>query len=344
MMDQLKQRQQEVLGMIVDTYVKTINPVGSRTIARHFREELSPATIRNEMQDLEALDYITHPHTSAGRVPTNKGYRYYVDHLLSSPGIDPRHAEWINQELLKQIDNVETLIERTSKILSTLSEYAAIVSFPSFEELILKRVELTPIGRQSVLIVWVAENGFVQDRVIDMHEELLEEDIEHLNRFLNQELKGILLSGVKTYLARKLEEAHDSLRVLYETAQKVVSAGFPELSRKRICVEGVHQVLAQPEFQNWEKTKRFLKVFDEKDSLSNLVEISPRSSGLRIQIGAEHRCEDIWDCSVVSTEYFINRKPAGTLGILGPRRMSYARAAALVMYMAQRFDEIWEEW
>ena len=231
-MDQHKKRKQEVLGMIVDTYVKTISPVGSLTIAKGFREELSSATIRNEMQDLEALEYITHPHTSAGRVPTDKGYRYYVNHLIPDSRIDLRHMEFIDQEILRQINNMETLIERTSKILSTISEQAAIVSFPSFEDLVLKRIELTSLGRQSLLIVWVAENGFIQDRVIDMYEEIPEEDLEHLNRFLNQELKGMLLSGARDHLTQKLAEAHDSLHKLYETARKIVSAGFPELSGK----------------------------------------------------------------------------------------------------------------
>ena len=249
-MEDLKERQKEVLRIIVSTYVKSVNPVGSRTIAKSYKNELSPATIRNEMHDLEERDYIKQPHTSAGRVPTDKGYRYYVDHLMPEPKVPPHVASLVAREYRDRIDNIETLIERTSKILSTLSEQAGLVVFPAFEGLALKRVELTSLGRQHLLMVWVTNNGFVQNRVMDMKEEIPEEELVRINRFLNQELGGMLLEQVKPYLIEKLEHAHDSLRTLCQIAYSIVFESFPKMEQRRLSMEGSRYILEQPEFQD----------------------------------------------------------------------------------------------
>lgn len=343
-MEELKERQKEVLRIIVSTYVKTINPVGSRAIAKYYQNELSPATIRNEMHDLEEREYIAQPHTSAGRVPTDKGYRYFVDHLISEGGVAPYVAALVAREYRERMDNVEALIERTSKILSALSEQAGLVMFPMFEELVLKRIDLTWLGRQHLLAVWVAHNGFVQNRVVDMKEEIPSEELVRINRFLNQELGGMLLAQVRRYLTQKLERAHDSLRSLYQAAGTIVSESFPRMEQRRLSLEGSRYVLEQPEFQNWEKSRRLFKTLEAKDFLMDLVQGDPEREGVQVRIGLEHHCEDIWDCSFVTARYQVNQKPVGTLGILGPRRMPYERMIALVDFVSRRFGEALEQW
>ena len=247
-MDHLKDRQKEVLGMIVDTYVETVSPVGSQTIARCYRNTLSPATIRNEMQELEELDYITHPHTSAGRVPTDKGYRYYVDHLMA-PKVRECDIKLITQEYQDPTENMEKLVERTSKILSLVSEQ---VSF-------------------------------------------------------------VICSG-------------------------------EELAFQRVALTGLANILGQPEFHDWEKSKRLFQTLDAKEIFFNLTRPMIHEKGPRIYIGEEHRCRDIWDCSIVTSEYWVGEKQVGVLGILGPRRMPYARMVSLVDYVADRFEEMLEQW
>ena len=167
-MRDLTERQEQILKIIVSTYVKSVNPIGSMTITKYYSEELSPATIRNEMHNLEERSYIRQPHTSAGRVPTDKGYRYFVDHLIGETKVAPHVAALVAREYRERMDNMETLIERTSKILSTFSDQAGLVLFPAFEQLVLKRIELAPFGRQRLLVVWVVDHGFVQNQAIDM--------------------------------------------------------------------------------------------------------------------------------------------------------------------------------
>ncbi len=345
-MEDLKERQKEVLRIIVSTYVKSVNPVGSRTIAQHYRNELSPATIRNEMHDLEERDYIQQPHTSAGRVPTDKGYRYFVDHLMSESKVPPHVAALVAREYRNQMDNVETLIERTSQILSTLSEQAGLVIFPTFEGLVLKRLELTSLGRQHLLVVWVTDNGFVQNRVINMKEEIPEEELTRITRFLNQELKGLLLEEVQPHLAKKLEEVQDSLRAICHMARSIVIESFPKTEQRRLSVEGSRYILEQPEFQNWEKSRQLFKTLETREFLADLVEerLGEQSSGVQVKIGLEHHCEDIWDCSFVTAHYRVNQRTVGTLGILGPRRMEYDKIISLVDFVSRRFGEALEQW
>ncbi len=343
-MNILRERQKELLGMIVDTYVETVNPVGSGTIAKRFRKALSPATIRNEMHGLEEREFITHPHTSAGRIPTDKGYRYYVDHLMPAPRVTSRETAFILNEYRKRMDNMETLIERTSRILSTLSEQAGFIVFPSFEESVLKRLEITPLGSHHLLVVWVTRNGFIQDRVIDMKEEIPEEELARLNSFLNQELSGLVLSEIKPRLSAKLKTAKDSLRSLYETAVSIVSAGFPQAAQKKLSIEGSGNILQQPEFQDWDKSKRLFRTLEAKSSLLNVIESGPNTGRVTIHIGIEHQCQDLWDCSVITAQYFVDDRKLGVLGILGPRRMPYGRVVSLVDYVSRCFGEALEQW
>ena len=343
-MSDLKGRQREILRIIVRSYIKTVNPVGSGAIAKELQNEISSATIRNEMHGLEEEGFIRQPHTSAGRMPTDRGYRYYVDHLMPEPSVPLHVVALVAREYRSRIDNVETLVERTSKILSTLSEQAGLVTFPVFEGLMLKHVELTWLGRGHLMVVWVAENGFIQNRVIDMKEEVPEEELTRIARFLNQELSGMLLAEIKPYLIQKLEQAQDSIHHLYQMANSIVSESFPKTEQIRLAVEGARYILEQPEFQDWEKSRRLFKMIEAREPILDLVQSRPEHEGVHVQIGSEHHCDDIWDCSFVTTQYRLKQRSVGTLGILGPRRMPYERIISLVDYVSRRFGEALEQW
>src|SRR3989338_6949488 len=241
------------------------------------------------MHDLEEQAYITQPHTSAGRVPTDKGYRYYVDHLMPEPKVAPHVAALVAREYRERIDNIETLIERTSKIISTLSEQASLIVFPTFEELILKRIELASLGRQHLLVVWVTDSGLVQNQVMDMKEDIPVEELARISRFLNQELTGMLLAEVRPYLVENLQRTQDSLLTLYQMAHPIVSESFPKTKQKRMAVEGSHYILEQPEFQDWEKSRRLFTMLETKGVLSDLVCGDSNCPGVRVQIGLEHQ-------------------------------------------------------
>ena len=340
----LTERQKNILRIIVGTHVKTIMPVGSQAISKFFEDKLSSATIRNEMHDLEERGFIKQPHTSAGRIPTDQGYRFYVDHLMSETSVPPHVATLVAREFRERMDNLDTLIERTSKVLSSLSEQAGIVVFPTFEGLSLKRIELTLLSKRHLLVVWVVSNGVVQNKVIDLKEEIPQAEIERINRFLNEELSGVLMSDVIPHLSQKFNEAKDALKSLYRNAHIIVRDSFPKSSVRRIALEGSRYILDQPEFQDWEKSKRLFKMLEEREFLMDLVQSNGSGEGVRVQIGLEHHCEDIWDCSVVTAKYHVNQKIVGALGILGPRRMPYEKVISLVDFVSRRFSEALEQW
>ncbi len=342
-MTHLTDRQNDVLRIIVGTYVKTVTPVGSRTIARSYQDALSPATIRNEMHDLEEKGFIKQPHTSAGRIPTDQGYRYYVDHLILETALPPHVAALVAREYRERMDNIETLFERTSKILSSLSEQAGLVVFPNFEGLTLRRIELTPLSNQRLLVVWVTSNGFVQNKMISLKESIPQIEFERINRVLNEELSGALMFEVRNRLIRKLK-IENSLHHLYQHAHAILQECMPTSQSKRLALEGSSHILDQPEFQDWEKSRRLFKTLEEREFLTDLVQSTLHHDGVSVQIGLEHHCEDIWDCSFVTAQYRVNEKIVGALGVLGPRRMPYERVISLVDYISRRFGEALEQW
>lgn len=346
---ELTNRQNGILKIIVGMYVKTVTPVGSRTISQCYQDALSPATIRNEMHDLEEKGYIKQPHTSAGRIPTDKGYRCYVDSLDTDTSVAPHVASLIAREYRERMDNMETLFERTSKILSSFSEQAGLVVFPMFEGLTLKRIELTALSPKHLLVVWVTSNGFVQDKIISLKEEIPSADLERINRLINEKLSGVLLSeirstGVLQYASTEKEDVSNPSMRLYKTANRIIADSLPDVHDRRLALEGSRLVLDQPEFHDWEKSRMLFKTLEAKDFLTDLVETSSHAEGVHVQIGLEHHCENIWDCSFVTAEYRVHQKRMGTLGVLGPRRMPYERVIALVDYVSRRFGEALEQW
>lgn len=263
---------------------------------------------------------------------------------MPEPKVAPHVAALVAREYRDRIDNLETLIERTSQILSSLSEQAGLVVFPTFEELVLKHVEITSLGGRQLLVVWISDKGWVQSQVIDLEETIPAGELARISRFLNQELAGMVLEQIQPYLAAQLKQAQDSLHTLCRMAQTIVCESFPKMKPRRMAIEGSRYVLDQPEFQDWEKSRRLFKVLETKDKLSNLVCGDSERAGVQVQIGIEHHCEEIWDCSVVAAQYQINQRTVGAVGVLGPRRMQYERVVSLVDYVSRRFSEVLEQW
>lgn len=338
----LTDRQNDILRIIVSLYIKTVAPVSSGTIAKFYHDALSPATVRHEMHDLENQGFIQQPHTSAGRIPTDKGYRQYVDHLMHETTVPPHVAVLVAREYRERMDNVETLFDRTSKILSSLSEQAGLVVFPTCDGLTLKRIELTQLSNKHLLVVWVASNGFVQNKIIDLHS-IPAADLERINRALNEELSGVFMSQLRDRLTDKLG-TQNSLHGLYQSAQVIVNESLPTLQTRRLALEGSRFILDQPEFHDWEKSRRLFKTLEEKEFLTDLVQTNSNREGVHVQIGLEHQCQDIWDCSFVTAQYRVHEQVVGSLGVLGPRRMPYDRVISLVDYMSRRLSEALEQW
>jgi heat-inducible transcriptional repressor len=342
--ENLTRRQRDLLGVIVATHVKTGKPVGSGTLAKHCEGEVSSATIRNEMHLLEELDLVTQPHTSAGRAPTDKGYRYYVDHLMLEQNLAPHVASVVAREYRSECENIESLVSRTSRLLSDFSAQVGFVTFPDFGSLVLKRIELSWVKQGHLLVVLVAGNGFVQNRVIQTDQNIPMEDLQRISRFLNQALEGIFLDEVSQYLDRYVDEQGEGPKHLYRVARSIVLEFLPRELQRKISLEGSRHVFEQPEFRSAEKSKRLFRALEEREPLLDLIETDMNRDGVQVHIGLENECEDIQDCSFVVTRYRLNQRTVGGLGVIGPRRMPYGDIVSLVDFVSRRLGEALEQW
>ena len=339
-MNRLTERQQKILAIIVNDYVETASPVGSKTISDRFHRDVSPATIRNDMARLEELGFITHPHTSAGRVPTDLGYRFFVDSLLPVQSIDTAEAGVIAWEYRQKVKGIEELIERTSRILSFLTEQASLVLYPTQKELMLKRIELIPYSHSHLLVIWATTTGIVQNKMVDMEELIPEEELFRLNRFLNAELSGKYFSEISGYLRDKLSSVKDSLLRQYRWAHEVASRAFQLEEEKRLYLAGSRFILKQPEFQeDAARTRTLFRILETKEMLRQAFDQDLTLGEVRVQIGSENRAREFDDYTLISTQYRCQNKPLGTLGILGPKRLPYARMISLVDFVARRLSD-----
>ena len=342
-MENLTERQKEILAIIVDTYVESACPIGSKTVVEKYLTHVSSATIRSEMVLLEEGGYITHPHTSAGRIPTDKGYRYYVDSLLKTKPVDPSEAGLIAHEYRQKIKTIEELIERTSKILSFLTEQAGLVLYPSQKELMLKRIELISYRRGHLLVIWATTSGIVRNKLIDMEEQIPEEELARLNHFLNTELPGKRFEEIGSYLEICFANAKDSLARQYSRAQEITSRTFELEEEPKLCLDGSRFVLKQPEFRNnTPKAKVFFRALETHEALREVFQENLLPGEVHVRIGSENSQKEIWDCALVTTQYHFQNRSLGMLGVFGSKRMPYAHIIPLVDYVARRFSEALE--
>ncbi len=340
-LDHLSGRQKQILEIIINDFVETASPVGSKTVSDEISFDVSAATIRNEMAYLEEIGLITHPHTSAGRVPTDKGYRYFVDSLnTKNRSVDTSQTGLIAWEYRQKVKSIEELIERTSKLLSFLTEQAGIILSPSQKELVLKRVELIPYSQTHFLVVWVSTTGVVQNKMVEMDEEIPVEELLRLTRFINSELHGRNFSEVTDFLQMKLAAVKDSLFKEYKAAFEIASRIFQASAERRLYLDGSRFVLKQPEFQeDTRKARTFFQILETKQTLREACERDFEPGEVRVQIGSENESEDIWDFTLITTQYRCQNQPLGTLGVLGPKRMPYGRIIPLVDFIARRLSD-----
>ena len=342
-MDTVTERQKEILAIIINGYVETVCPVGSKTIAEKFDSEISSATIRNDMVDLERIGFVTHPHTSAGRVPTDRGYRFFVNSILRIKSVDSAEAGLIAHEYRQKVRSIEELIERTTRILSFLTEQAGLVLYPSQKALVLKRIELIPYGHAHLLVVWAMATGIVQNTIVDMEELIPNEELDRLNRFLNAELCGKCFSEIHDFLQEKLPHVQQSLRLGYRLATEIAERVFQCDKERKFYLDGSRYVLKQPEFQEDAlKARTFFRALETRETLRLAFDQNLAQGEVRVQIGTENQQKDMWDCSLVTTQYYFQNRALGALGILGPKRMPYARVISLVDCIARRFSDALE--
>ncbi|MGB8953914.1 MAG: heat-inducible transcriptional repressor HrcA [Tumebacillaceae bacterium] len=332
----LTDRQKAILQILVDDYIRSAEPVGSRTLSKRSDLTISPATIRNEMADLEELGYLEQPHTSAGRVPSQKGYRFYVDHLLKPLAASSDDVDSLRRGFVNKMDQMEQVVQQTATILSSLTNYTSIVLGPQMFTTTLRHITLVPLQDRSAVAIIVADNGHVENRKVSVPEGIPVEMIQRFVEVLNRKLTGVPLHKLKqqlhTEVARELNRYSEQFDGMMMLLNEMLTPQEDQASR--VYLGGTTMILNQPEFRDVDKLKPLLNMFEQTDDLLQALGDPSNGSGIIVRIGQENALETIHECSLITASYAIDGQPVGTIGVLGPTRMDYGRVIAVMEYLS----------
>ena len=337
----LTDREELILQAVVHLYITDAEPVGSRAVVKRFDLDISPATVRNVMADLEETGYIHQVHTSSGRVPTDKGYRYYVDFLMNVQEVTQAERARFDDDLSEKLNNADEILKQTSSLLAMISHQAGIVEIPDPKVALVNRVDLMPISASQAALL-VADNfGRVQTMVLPWNHPMDDSLHIRLNNFLNEQLRGISVSSLPTTIQTKLQAFADEQRKLAEMAVQLLN-NISGTAAEQLYLSGATQLFEQPEFHDVEKAQAVFGLLDERDRVVELLHngIMRGKSSSRVVIGSEDLEHGLEEISVVSAPYTVDDKTVGMIGVLGPRRMSYSRLTGIVEYTASKLGAI----
>lgn len=339
--EELNQREKAILRSIVQQFILTATPVGSRNITKKYDIGFSPATVRNIMADLEDSGYINHPHTSAGRVPTDKGYRYYVDSLMDIEKLNAKEKSLIESSIAQVTDETDELIKVTSKLLSSITNQIACVTYPNLESGILEKIQIISLTSTRILVVISIKSGLVKTITMELDTEMKESQIESVQILLNEKLSGLSLAEIRSTFKERLVDVVDDQRPIIRLFIDSVDKLFKDdVKTDRLIVTGAKNIIQQPEFENPENFQSIVELIEDKDVIIHIMEKSSESKKeeVFISIGSENVEKKLKDYSFVSKEYKFG-ETSGTLGIIGPKRMEYSRIVAIVDYIAKVLSE-----
>ena len=332
-------RKAVILKAIIKNYMETGEPVGSRTISKLPELNLSSATIRNEMSDLEEMGYILQPHTSAGRIPSDKGYRFYVDEILREKQIE---TDEFKELMFKRVDRLETLLKQLAKIIARDTNYAAMISGPSIHSNKVKFLQLSKIDRFKLLLVTVAEGNIINNRIIDIDSEISDCEILNLNLLINSSLNGLTIEEINLGIMNKLRADAGVYGDIVDKVLREVAAVFESATDNlEIYTSGTTNIFKYPEISDREKASRLVNAFEEKDKLKEILSDVNEGceNGVKVYIGNEVPVSDMKDLSVVTANYEIGEGLRGTIGIVGPKRMDYEKVLKTIRTVMASLDE-----
>ena len=323
----LDDRAKTLLKTLVERYIAEGQPVGSRTLSRASGLELSPATIRNVMADLEDMGLIVSPHTSAGRIPTARGYRLFVDTMLTAQPLDPVVADQIGAPL--QPDQPQRVIANAANLLSSLSRFVGVVTAPR-KPSIFHHIEFMRLSERRVLMILVAPDGDVQNRVIHTAQDYTQAQLVEASNYLTQHYAGLTIEAVRERLQREVDALRSEIGALMQAAVQAGSEAHAEV-QEQVVISGERNLLTVRDFaSDMDSLRKLFDVFEHKTQLMRLLEVTSRAEGVRIFIGGESRVVPFEELSVVSAPYEVNGHVVGTLGVIGPTRMAYDRMIQIV--------------
>jgi len=338
----LTERQLLILKAIVDDYITNAEPVGSRSVSKRDEVNYSPATIRNEMSDLEELGFLEKPHSSAGRIPSQKGYRYYVDHLVSPTKLTKGEVSDIQTVLDSRFNEFEQLIKQSANVLSNLTSYTSIVLGPEVFESTLKQIQLIPISDDQAVAIIVTDTGHVENQTVNFPGELKGVELEKVVNILNERLRGVPLIQLQEKLSAEISSLLKRYVNQYESMIEMLKGVFQTHQNGKVFYGGKTNILSQPEFNNVEQVRNILNIFEEDTLVSKLFRSA--DSGLTIKIGEENHFEPFDECTIITATYSLDGKHMGTVGILGPTRMEYPRVISIMDYLSKDMTKILTAW
>lgn len=340
---ELDERKQKILQAIIRNYMETGEPVGSRTISKYSDLNLSSATIRNEMSDLEEMGYIVQPHTSAGRIPSDKGYRLYVDHILAEKD---QEVQELKELMLERTDKMEQMLKQVVRVLAANTNYATMVSAPAYRRNKLKFVQLSKVNSTQILAVIMIEGNIVRNKVIDVTEELDQETVLKLNILLNSVLNGLTIEEINLAMIQNLKEQAGIHSELVGSVIDAVAEVIHSEDEVEIYTSGATNIFRYPELSDNGKASELISTFEEKQQLTDLVNQTLENSdsrGIQVYIGQETPVQAMKDCSVVTATYELGEGLQGTIGIIGPKRMDYKNVLNTLKTLTEQLDEIYNK-
>jgi heat-inducible transcriptional repressor len=338
---ELNERERKVLQAVIDSYIQTGSPVGSGVLAKTYEFSVSSATLRNIMAELEELGYLTHPHTSAGRVPTDKGYRYYIDTLISYDRDPVAIQEQIAETPALHSGDITRLMEEASQFLARLSHHTGVIVAPAEPEGRYKHIEFVRLRSSQILIIFVTNTGMVLNKLVDLDEVLSQHELNVFSAFLDEELEQWTLSEVRQRLLDRLREEKASFLRLFEQTYRA-SQEVHEREGEKVFIGGASQIFDAPEFTDIEKIRALFRAFEDKYKLVKLLDKTAAAEGIKVFIGSENPYFEMQGCSLVVSNYQAG-SVVGTLGVIGPVRMQYRQVIQVVDYTSRLLSRILDE-
>lgn len=340
---QMDERKTKILQAVIRTYLETGEPVGSRTISKYTDLNLSSATIRNEMADLEEMGYILQPHTSAGRIPSDKGYRFYVDTIMETK---EREMAEMKDMLLERQDKLETLLKQVAKVLAQNTQYATMISAPQTHRNKLKFIQLSRVDEEQILAVIVVEGNVIKNKILPVAGGLNDETLLKLNMLLNTYLNGLSIEEINLGMISAMKQQAGIHSDLVSGVIDAVAEAIRADEDLEIYTSGTNNIFRYPELADQQKASELINTFEEKQLLTGLVQEAlsdEDSTGIQVYIGDETPVQSMKDCSVVTATYELGEGMRGTIGIIGPKRMDYDKVVGTLKSIRSQLDELYRD-
>ncbi|HZH72071.1 MAG TPA: heat-inducible transcriptional repressor HrcA, partial [Mariniphaga sp.] len=332
---ELSEREKTILRYVIHQFILTAAPVGSRNIAKKYEIGLSPASVRNIMSDLEEAGFINHPHTSAGRIPTDKGYRFYVDSLMDIHHMKKSEKDYI-KEKLEEAPETDDILRISSSLLTKITKQLACVTYPRLETGVLEKIQIVSLSSTRILVVISIKSGLVKTITLELSSEIDESNIEPVQSLLNERLSGLTFSEIRKTFNERFRDFIDEgdnaiMRLFFDSVDKIFK---DVLKKENVVIAGAKNIIKQPEFENPERFQSIIELIEDKDIIVHILEKSSDSNDIFISIGSENEDIKLNDYSLITKEYKFG-ETNGVVGIIGPKRMEYSKIVSIVNFMSQ---------